>query len=52
MKVGDIVKYKNAESSKVTGEVKQVKGKKWLCVNWSDGVNLSEHVDDLVFFGK
>ena len=52
MKVGNIVKYKNASPPGMTGRVKAVKGKKWLDVDWSDGVNLSEHVDDLIFLDK
>ena len=52
MKVGDPVKYKNVNSLNVTGKVKAVKGKKWLLIDWSDGVNLSEHIDDLVFLDK
>ena len=47
MKVGSIVKYKDADLSGVTGEIKQLKGRKWLHVDWSDGVSLSEHINDL-----
>ena len=47
MKVGNIVKYKDVDISGMTGEVKQLKGRKWLHVDWSDGVSLAEHVDDL-----
>ena len=49
MKVGDVVKYKEACTRDVTGEVTCVKGRKWVCVEWSDNINLSEHVDDLAF---
>ena len=52
MKVGNVVKYKNTSSSGVTGRIKAVKGKKWLEVDWSDGVSLSEHADDLIFLDK
>ena len=52
MKVGDTVKYKEACSKDVTGEVTRVKGRKWLCVEWSDNINLPEHVDDLTVLKK
>jgi hypothetical protein len=47
VEVGNLVTYRNKGTNRVLGVVSESKGKKWVVVQWSDGVILSEHVGDL-----
>tara|TARA_R110000824_G_scaffold67377_9_gene174630 strand:+ start:9586 stop:9777 length:192 start_codon:yes stop_codon:yes gene_type:complete len=50
MKTGDAVKYlESAEYGHLTGNIKMIHGRKWITISWSDGINIREHVDDLIF---
>ena len=51
MQVGRTVKYSDSEKyAHLTGKIMIVHGRKWLTIKWSDGVNIREHIDDLIFF--
>ena len=50
MKEGTQVKYIEGSFVHLTGFIKKVKGKKWIIVEWSDGIILKEHVDDLLLY--
>ena len=53
MKLNEIVRYRESkEYGHLTGRVKIIHGRKWLTVEWSDGINIREHVDDLMFEGE
>jgi transcription antitermination factor NusG len=49
MKTGDEVKYTEGSFIHLTGKIKVVKGRKWLTIEWSDGIILTEHIEDLQF---
>jgi hypothetical protein len=51
VKAGDIVQYKN-HHGKIHGKVIATVGKKWLKIEWSDRVVLSEHREDVTKISK
>jgi hypothetical protein len=47
VEIGNLVTYRNNGTNRVHGIITKSKGKRWVVVQWSDGVILSEHVGDL-----
>ena len=50
VKEGTKVKYVEGSFVHLTGHIKKVKGRKWIIVEWSDGIRLTEHVGDLYLY--
>jgi len=47
MRKNDKVEYIEKPLSSTTGIIREVKGRKWVTVEWSDGVIHDEHINDL-----
>jgi hypothetical protein len=45
--IGNLVTYRKEGTNRVHGIVTKSKGKRWVVVQWSNDVILSEHIDDL-----
>jgi len=47
VEAGNLVTYRKEGTNRVHGIVMGLAGKSWVVVQWSNGVILSEHIDDL-----
>ena len=47
MQKNDKVEYVEKPLSPAIGTIREVKGRKWVTVEWSDNVIQNEHIDDL-----
>jgi len=59
IEVGDLVRYSNpirfltsASGNDPIGVIKELRGRSWVIVHWSDGVIMDEHIGDLTLVSK